>query len=327
MPALAATICNQTAVLAQTAVGIRKLGENNPITLHDQFHIGSNGKSMTATMLATLVDEGQLTWHTTPAAVWPDWATAIHPAFKTITIEQLLSHQAGLPPYEEDVEYSDLPSFPDDGAAHRLAFTRHILTHDQPVNQPGTEFRYSNAGYCVATSLAESLTGQSWETLLRERIFEPLVLNAGHGWPAATDPNQPWGHVEEDGQLVPHDPHDDYQLPPSIAPAGDIHVDFSDYTKWLQMNLRGLSGEQTLIKPDTLAYLHTPHGRAGLGWGRQELLGHQVSAHTGSAGTFFAVAVIIPAQNLGFHIATNAGYEAMEQGCIDLLKTLISAYL
>ena len=64
--------------------------------------------------------------------------------------------------------------------------------------------------------------------------------------------------------------------------------------------------------------------RAGLGWGRQEFMGHQISVHTGSAGTFFAIALLIPHRNLGFHIATNAGYERVEKGCIDLLKTLIT---
>lgn len=327
LPALAVTVLRQDAVLQQTAVGVRRLGEETPVTPQDVFHIGSCAKAMTATLIAMLVDAGELAWETTVLDVLPDWNGRIHPQFGSITIQQLLTHQAGLPPFEEEEEFLALPEFTGSNRQQRLDFSRYVLEM-APIHPPGAEFRYSNAGYCIATSLLESQAGRDWESLLRERIFQPLAMEAGFGWPAKADPAQPWGHVlGEDGRIHPHDPHDEYQLPPILAPAGDVYVRFDHYTAWMQMNLRGLRGEQTLISPEAMRHLHTKDGFAGLGWGVQTLLGQQVSAHTGSADTFFFLALLAPDADLGIVIATNAGFEYAEEGCVALLKELMPEFL
>jgi CubicO group peptidase (beta-lactamase class C family) len=56
------------------AVGVRKYGTDTPVTINDQFHLGSDTKAMTATMLATLVEEGKLSWGTRLEQVFPDLA-------------------------------------------------------------------------------------------------------------------------------------------------------------------------------------------------------------------------------------------------------------
>jgi CubicO group peptidase (beta-lactamase class C family) len=44
---------------------VRKHGTDTPVTVDDQFHLGSDTRAMTATMLATLVEERKLSWSTT----------------------------------------------------------------------------------------------------------------------------------------------------------------------------------------------------------------------------------------------------------------------
>ena len=45
-------------LIASGAVGTRRAGTNDPVTIDDRFHIGSDTKAMTALIAATLVEEG-----------------------------------------------------------------------------------------------------------------------------------------------------------------------------------------------------------------------------------------------------------------------------
>src|SRR5256885_2241320 len=62
LPALAAGAVKQGTLVAAGAVGIRRVGESNPVTLQDKFHIGSCTKAMTSTMATILVGQGKLHW-------------------------------------------------------------------------------------------------------------------------------------------------------------------------------------------------------------------------------------------------------------------------
>ncbi len=325
LPALAVNLFTSTEIVSQTAVGVRKWGDDTAVTINDYFHIGSCAKAMTTSVIASLVEENLLQWQTTVSQAFPEFN--IHQKLRGITIEQLLRHMAGLQPYEEDEEFEGLPEMSDDPVTQRLQFTAHVLSQP-PVIEPNSEFKYSNAGYCVATAMFESITGQSWEDLMQERIFLPLQLDAGFGWPAKSDPHQPWGHQIVAGKIIPHDPNDGYELPPSIAPAGDVYVNFHGYPRWLQANLLGLRGQPTILHPESIQFLHTKKdGAHGLGWGIQEFMGHQVSVHTGSADTFFVVVLIAPDADFGIAIGTNIWGEDVEKGCIALLKELTSQHL
>lgn len=323
---LAVTIFNKNEVVAQAAFGVRKLGESTPITIKDCFHIGSNGKAMTATMIAELVENGRLSWQSTPQDIFPDWASSINPAFANITLLQLLSHQAGLPPFEEEEEFDAIPQFDGEPMQSRLNFAKFVLSQE-PINLPGSEFQYSNASFTVATAMAEAVSNSPWETMLKTMILTPLGIKGGVGWPAKTDPNQPWGHVLKNDKIIPHDPLDDYELPSIIAPAGDVYVAFDDYTNFLQMNLKALAGEKTLLNPETVQFLHTPHGKAGLGWGIQTFEGAKVSVHTGSADTFFAIALLGHQNGVGISMVTNITWEVAEKPCVVLLKSLAQEYI
>src|SRR5262245_2656 len=78
LPALAAAVISENRVLTVGAVGVRKLGERVPVTAHDQFHLGSCTKAMTATVAGMLVQEKKLAWDSTLAGVFPKMAEKIH---------------------------------------------------------------------------------------------------------------------------------------------------------------------------------------------------------------------------------------------------------
>ncbi len=97
LPALAAAVVRDRQLVAEGAVGVRRAGHQEAVTLHDRFHIGSCTKSMTATLCAILVDKGRLQWTTTIGEAFPKLKGKIHPDYHAVTLDQLLNHRSGLP--------------------------------------------------------------------------------------------------------------------------------------------------------------------------------------------------------------------------------------
>src|SRR5208283_629296 len=67
LPALAVAVVKDGQICDRAAVGIRKVGDPTLVTTNDVFHIGSDTKSMTATLAAMLIEEGKSHWDTTIA--------------------------------------------------------------------------------------------------------------------------------------------------------------------------------------------------------------------------------------------------------------------
>ncbi len=332
VPSAAGVVVRHDAVLAQSATGVRRAGYSAPVTIHDRFHAGSNAKAMTATLCATLVGAGSLTWRTTPVDVFPELSAKILPEYRSITLEMLLRHSAGIPPYTDD-EADDfvLPDWRGTAKEQQIAFfSQWLLQNRPPVCEPGSRFSYSNAGYSIAAAMAETVAGRPWAELLQDSLFSPLGIDAvaGGGWPATLDPTQPWGHRIRDGRLVPHPPDDEYQPETFLAPAGDVSISLPHYGRFLQMHLGGLQGRETLLPGALIRKMHN-HGQAGagMGWGVTALRSLEelglFSTHAGSAGTFIMVAAVSHAADIAAALATNAAVPEAPQG----IKKIIARFL
>ena len=325
LPAVAAAIVRSDGIEEAAAVGVRRLGFSDSVKLGDRFHIGSDTKGMVATVAGSLVEDGTLSWFLSPTDVFPELATTIHPDFRTITLRDLLMHRAGIQPYTTGAEWDAIPNFTGTPQEQRRAFAVRLL-QGTPYGQPG-QYQYSNAGYSIAGAILEQVTGQSWQLLLRQRLFDPMGMRtAGFGWPALSDPDQPWGHWVISGSLQPHPPDDEYQLSGIIAPAGDVHMSIEDFALFVQLHLRGLRGFDGMLTSETIRYLHQPVGSYALGWSVYPLLGQVVSSHNGSAGTFYATMAVGHSQDLAIVIMTNAGGSSAADASSILLTVLLNEY-
>ena len=189
-PGLIGAICFGGRVAALGAIGIRKIGSSQPLLVDDQMHIGSCTKAMTATMIGSLVETGKLSWKSTFRTIFPDDAGQFHPQFQEATLSHLLTHRAGLP---HDGPWWHLPGTTTTQARHALMMS---MLEQAPLTRPGSTYAYSNVGYALAGLMAEQVAGESWEDLMRKRLFEPLEMaTAGFGTPGETGGlTQPWGH-------------------------------------------------------------------------------------------------------------------------------------
>ena len=228
-----------------------------------------------------------------------------------MTLERLLSHTAGVRPLTDDSELSSLP-------AGRLELAQ-LLLDEEPRFEPGSQADYSNGGYAIVAAILEHAFGSSFEDVLRGRLFEPLTLDAGFGWPAG-----PIGHYCRNGVLVAQTPGDGYALPPGLTPAGDVSATIDSYGRFVQLHLRGLRGAAELIAADSFRRLHTPLvGNFALGWGVQEWEGARTSVHAGSAETFFAVVVLQPERDFAAAAIVNAAGEQAGAAATEVVRALV----
>jgi CubicO group peptidase (beta-lactamase class C family) len=187
LPALAAAIVKDGVVVAAAATGTRVAGQDLPVMISDRFHIGSNTKSMTATLAGILVEDGKLAWDSRVGAVLDADVPEMSQSLANATLEQLLSHSSGIP--SDTGEMLDL-YFSEAVFEHNLVQQRiHALAgwqHNEVVIPTVSPFQYSNFGYLIAGMMIERVSGTPWETLMYQRIFEPLGMNTAGLGPQST---------------------------------------------------------------------------------------------------------------------------------------------
>ena len=98
-PAVGAAIVTNQGVVALDVAGRRKHGDPTVVEPGDKWHLGSDTKAMTATLLGVLIQKGAsggLSWNSTCADAFPEWAQSMK-SLKNCTFEQLMAHRSGSP--------------------------------------------------------------------------------------------------------------------------------------------------------------------------------------------------------------------------------------
>ncbi len=324
-PALGAAALRGDKIIAAGMAGVHQAGGQDAATLADQFHLGSDTKAMTATLLGLFVDEGKLKWSTTVGEIFGETIPQMDPAWKRVTLAQLLQHRGGA------------PAQLDAGGLWRRLWEKQGMPMDQrrelvegvvtlpPVGEPGTRYIYSNAGYAIAGAMAEKISGTPWEELMQQKVFSPLgITSAGFGPPGIPGPaSQPWGHTDAGKPMDPGNPQADN--PPAIGPAGTVHMALGDWAKFVALHLRGHAAnphrEVKLLQPETFDALHRagnyatgqPYAGGWLlctrAWAKGDRPGDcgRALMHGGSNTLWLCLAWIAPEKDLAFLAVTNQG--------------------
>ena len=131
---------------------------------HDsRFHLASLSKMFTAAAILLLEEQGKLSTADKVSRFVPGY-----PAGEKITLEQLLTHTAGVP----NVDFGDA-----EGRVHHT--TEQIVARfkDRPLDfEPGSQTRYSNSNYNLLAHIIEKASGQSYGDFLKARIFNRLGM-------------------------------------------------------------------------------------------------------------------------------------------------------
>ena len=327
-PALAAVVVSSDKTLEIGVSGVRRNDQPDKVELQDRFHIGSNVKSMTAVLAAMLVHDGRIEWATRYFDLFPGVSSKAKPAYADITLASLLSHRARLQPLMAREDLKKAPKIAGDLVQQRRGFAEWALGLDPVELDSQKGFVYSNAGYVVAASMLEKVAGKGWEELIQTRLLAPLQINGTQGWPALAA-GQPFGHMEEKGKLVPHEPREGYQPFDFARPAGDMSMSIAHYGRYLQLFLKGLRGRKPLLPSaaiEHLLYANKGTSAYNLGWVTISKGPLTLSLHDGTAGTFYCKAVLIKERDIGIGVFANAASKKVAKATSKLAKALISRH-
>ncbi|HXB57301.1 MAG TPA: serine hydrolase domain-containing protein, partial [Vicinamibacteria bacterium] len=307
--------------------GKRRADGDAPLVAADTFHLGSDTKGMTASVVARLVERGRLHWDETLAEALPELAPRMDPGFKVVTLDMLMRHVAGLP--TGDAFTPEFTAGFDDEhwpiAKQRSWMAERFLSRP-PKETPGTRFAYSNYGYLILGHVVEHASGQTWEELIREDVFAPLAMTGCGFGPTATSvhPEGNWAHDVKNGAYVPTEEDN----PPLIGPAGTVHCRLVDWARFAAAHA-GL-GPPGWLTEASLAYLHAPKGFEGvppdkaiaLGWGVTRTQPPRLT-HAGSNGYNHAEIVVIPQLHAAVLVTCNAGDERARAAAKEVLDALV----
>lgn len=312
--ALGGAVVGPDGLIAVGADGLRSRTESLAVTPQDRWHLGSNTKAMTGYLAAILVRKGILSWSTTVVEVFPEAATSIEDALRTLTLVELLTHRAGLAADPPEDLWAQLWKNEGTLVEQRARFVRDLLARS-PQARPRTEYIYSNSGFIVAGALLERASGKSWEDLMEAEVFAPLgMTDCGFG-PAATvgSLDAPLGHKSTmPPDPVPAGPEADN--PPALGPAGTVHCSLESWALYVAAHLRSGRGADDQLPPETFARLHADPGFGappdfgyGYGWSvvDRPWAGGLTLTHRGSNTMNLSVAWLAPNRGRAYLAVAN----------------------
>ena len=327
LTAVAAAVMIDGQLAGAAVAGDRRRDSGISVTVDDRWHLGSITKSMTATLLAVLEDDGRLTLDETLPGLLPDIEMA--EGWGDCTLHHLLTHTAGAPanfPYDFQGVWPDTA---EELVAERRRFIAGVLA-DEPESLCGERFAYSNVGYTIAGHIAETIAGEPYQSLIQNRVFAPLALmSPGFGAPRGEHPDQePLGHLVLLGRRLPMDPFKTRaDNSPLIAPAGTVHMTIGDLARYGTVHLEGEYGTEPVLLPQSSwEQLHTPFLQDyASGWVRHERAwaGGPVIWNNGSNTYWYALLMLLPARNTVLAFATNDGaIQTAETAFVELARQL-----
>mgnify|MGYP001806189327 CR=1 FL=1 len=324
IPEISYAVIDSKSTLEIAALGRHSIDLSDTATLNDRFHIGSNTKAMTAFIIAKYVEKGKLEWTTKFFDLFPEWREKSKPEYASISLQDLLSHKAGIWPFQGEGD-PQIPDYKGTKSEKRKQFGQFVLTLEPVKPDEQKPFIYSNAGYILATLMLEKATGKSWQLLVDKVFNKDLKLNVKLSWPENQSRKDTWGHIFENDKLLPVPSNTDYQLD-YTEPAGDVNIKLKDYIKFIQLNIQGLKGDNNYLTTKTYQFLHKGIDNYSMGWYNIYENGHELSTHSGTAGTYYTLVQIDRIKGKAYIIFTNSFNQETQQGVRLLMRKLKENY-
>jgi CubicO group peptidase (beta-lactamase class C family) len=319
VPGMAVAIVKDGKIIVAKGYGVRKMGDPTPVDEFTMFGIGSNTKAFTTAALATLIDEGKLSWDDPVYQRLPGFVMYDPYVSHEMTIRDLLTHRSGMGLGEGDLLFWPHSTYTREEIIHKLRFMK-------PASSFRSHYAYDNLLYMTAGQIIPAVTGVSWDDYVRQRILVPLGMNHSNVSNAAFKPGDDYAspHSRVDGklQVIPLEVLD------NAGPAGAINSCAADMAKWVQLQLnRGkfvdheerlfaeqrskeMWSPQTILPtgdpPPPVAALKANFADYALGWGLRDYRGRKLVGHTGGVAGFVSRVMLVPEENLGVVVLTNA---------------------
>lgn len=320
IPEIGYAVVSSDKILELKTIGVKKINTLRTAGINDKFRIGSNTKAITGFIAAQLVRQHKISWDTKFFDLFPELKTKSNPAYHNLTLLNLLTFRTKLFPYSYTYSKPTQDQFSGNEEQQRYQFTAWFF-HHKPIKSKDS-INFSNLDYVAAGQMLEKVSGKSYKELVAD-LGQQLGIHFGFGNPNSSDTLQPWGHNED---LIPEPPGDNYKLNWLLA-AGNINVSLPDYSKFIQVQLKGLSGNSELLSKEAFNFLHFGLAQFSVGWFSGKDENNQIfSYNIGNPGTFLTEVYVFPEMDRAFILFANAQTEDTEAGLNVLYDELKRKY-
>jgi len=312
VPGFALGIVYKDQLIYAKGYGYRDLEKKLSVDAKTIFPIASNTKLFTATAAAMLAEEGKLSLDKPVRTYMPSLNFNNDELNTKVTLRDMLSHRTGLPRY--------------DGIWVASPFNRKETAAKVAFMKPQLGFRegyiYNNMMFAASGSVMETVTGKSWEEIIRQKIFQPLDMNLScfTNEDMMKNSNYSLAYFEPDStnRLMPqmYVAQSD-----ALGPAGTIKSNVEDMSHWMiaQLNNGKYKGAQAIptnaiketLVPNAIAdregkWDEQSNSLYALGRTIQTYKGYKIASHTGSIDGFYSNLTLIPGEHIGIFIVHNS---------------------
>ncbi|HMQ47404.1 MAG TPA: serine hydrolase [Saprospiraceae bacterium] len=330
IPGIAIGVVKGQELILAKGYGVLEAGKPEKVDANTLFMIGSNTKAFTGTLLAMLAEEGKCQLDDRVDAWLPEFDMKDDWVEQQVTLSDLVCHRLGMETFQGDFTYWTSNLSQREVLAHFGRFT--------PKYDFRTQWGYCNAGFLIAGLCMEPISGQTWDALIEERLFQPLGMDRSIALSAnlskATNAAKP--HTLVEGQLQ----HLPIPMIDNLAPAGSISSSINDMSHWVMAHLNGGRYQDKQVIPEgAIQATRTPLsiiGRSqhpfnnshynlyGMGWVLEDYEGREIVSHTGGVNGFVTSVTLVPEEELGIIVLTNTD----QNGFFEALKwEILDAYL
>jgi CubicO group peptidase (beta-lactamase class C family) len=276
IPGLALLVCRDGKIVRAQGFGFSNVEHRVPVKPETVFQSGSMGKQFAATAIMMLVEEGKIGLDDSITKYFKD----APPAWKPVTVRQLLSHTGGFTDYPANFDFHKDYKNNDTYENELLKAIANIPL----AFPPGTKWSYSNLGYATLGILIHRVAGKFYGDFLQERIFQPLGMQTARIISEADIvPNRAAGYRLLKGELK----NQEYVSPLVNTTAdGSLYFSILDLAKW-----DAALYTERLLKRSSLEQMWTPaklnngepnSAHYGFGWEIENVHGHRVIGHGGA---------------------------------------------
>ncbi|HYG99054.1 MAG TPA: serine hydrolase [Terriglobales bacterium] len=290
------------------AYGAHDEQDNRALSADSVFEIGSISKVFTALLLMDMVQRGEVKLEDPVAKYLPTTVLLPSRNGKVITLVDLAMHVSGLPRMPSNIAPKD-PTNP--YADYTVQQMYEFLSKYQLTRDVGEQYEYSNLGAGLLGHSLALRAGTDYETLLRERILQPLGMKSTG---IALTPDMRVRLVPGHTAALRRTSNWDI---PTLAGAGAIRSTVKDMLTFLAANM-GIKTSR--LEPAMKAMLSKRHSAArgnveiAIGWHILNRFGNEIIWHNGGTGGYHSFIGFDPRRQIGIVVLSNSANDIDDIG-------------
>lgn len=256
------------------------------------FEIGSVSKTMTAVLLARLIEQGRASLDDPLAKHLPPGTVVPGAAGRVITLRDVVTHTSGLPALPPGFAPADMA---DPYASLTPQALLAALGQTTLSRAPGTQFEYSNFAMLLLSLAVSRTAGADYPALLQAQLLAPLHMDGTYVTtpPAGVVPAA--GHTASGATTAP------WTFAPTLAGVGGVRATLADMTRYVQAQWTP-TGDAVLDRALARARVPLPVPGApdmAMNWMRMPSALGTVYTHEGGTGGFSSLVAFAPDRRRG----------------------------